>query len=184
MKKIICFSALFILSVLTGCATGYQSAGFGGFGYTEMALSKNSYVVSFKGNGVTSVDTVQSYLLRRCAELTLRKGYRYFVIMDGKTSVDSAVIETPTTINSTGTASYNGYGQGNTNYYGNRAYSNFNTSLSGYSNSQTTINPGSQYQIDKYTSRAIIQMFKSNKNLLQALDAEIILSNFKNENTV
>ena len=168
---------LFTLSLLAGCATGYKPSGFSG-GYSEMALNQDSYIVSFNGNGFTGEGTVQSYLLRRCAELTLNKGYRYFVLVTGKTSVDSAIMQTPTTVNVNSSSSYNGYGYGSTNYYGNSAYSNFNVMGSGSSHSYATINPGTQYQVNKYTSRAIVKMLKS-KSLPQALDAKVILSNFQ-----
>jgi hypothetical protein len=170
------FTISFAISLLAGCATGYQPTGFSG-GYSEMALNQDSYIVSFRGNGFTGEGTVQSYLLRRCAELTLNKGYKYFVLITGKTSVDSAIMQTPTTVNVNSSSSYNGYGYGSTNYYGNSAYSNFNVMGNGYSHSYATINPGTQYQVNKYTSRAIVKMF--NKKSPQALDAKVILSNFQ-----
>ncbi|OGT57944.1 MAG: hypothetical protein A3F14_02255 [Gammaproteobacteria bacterium RIFCSPHIGHO2_12_FULL_43_28] len=174
------FSLLATLSLLAGCATSYQPSGFGG-GYSEMALNQDTYIVSFNGNGFTGEGTVQSYLLRRCAELTQNKGYKYFVVVTGKTSVDTAIMQTPTTVNVNSSSNYSGYGYGNTNYYGNSAYSDFNVTGSGSSSSYATINPGTQYQVNKYTSRVIVKMFKSNKNLPQALDAKVVLSNFQDK---
>ena len=38
--------------------------------------------VSFAGNSLTDLETVQTYLLYRSAELTLQQGFDYFVIVD------------------------------------------------------------------------------------------------------
>lgn len=79
-------SVLLLLTlIITGCATSYKPAGFFNDGYKDMALSNDIYKVSFKGNSDTSKSTVQDYLLRRCAEITMQKGYKYFIIMDGNT---------------------------------------------------------------------------------------------------
>ena len=165
---------------LGGCATGYHERDFFGRGYSEMALAQDTYIISFSGNGFTSEDSVQSNLLRRCADLTLLKGYRYFVVTAGRTSVDTAVMHTPTTVNVNSFSNYSGYGYGNTNYYGNDAYSNFNVMGNRSSHSYATINRGTQYKINKYTSRVIVKMF--NKKISQALDARVILSNFQSKN--
>lgn len=165
---------------LGGCATGYHERDFFGRGYSEMALAQDTYIISFSGNGFTSEESVQSNLLRRCADLTILKGYRYFVVAAGKTSVDTSIMQTPTTVNVNSSSNYSGYGYGNTNYYGTSAYSNFNVMGSGSSHSYATINPGTQYQINKYTSRVIVKMF--NKKVPQALDARVVLGNFQSNN--
>jgi hypothetical protein len=36
--------------------------------------------VTFRGNGFTSQETVEQYLLRRCADVTIAHGYDYFVV--------------------------------------------------------------------------------------------------------
>jgi len=74
---------LIVLSVaclLAGCTTAYQPDGLSG-GYSERMLASNTAQVAFRGNRLTPPDTVHSYLLRRCAELTLQDGYSYFVIV-------------------------------------------------------------------------------------------------------
>ncbi len=73
---------------LTGCtatSTPYQPLGLGSRisgGYTDIRIDETHYRVSFAGNRLTSRDRVESYLLFRAAELTLLKGYDYFIIQD------------------------------------------------------------------------------------------------------
>jgi len=66
----------------TACATGpeYQPRTPGSFvGYTDLQLSPNRYRVAFSGSYMSSRDDVETYLLRRAAEVTLQNGYKYFV---------------------------------------------------------------------------------------------------------
>ena len=69
-----------------GCAapTPYQAAR-DGQGYAEQALEDNRYRVTFAGNSATPRETVEDYVLYRVAELTLEKGYHYFVLSDRST---------------------------------------------------------------------------------------------------
>ncbi|MGN8225345.1 CC0125/CC1285 family lipoprotein [Gracilimonas sp. BCB1] len=78
----ISFSFLFITFFIAGCATSYHPENSRGYGFTEKQLSGQSYLVSFSGNSRTSPTDVQHMLLRRCAELTIQKGYSYFLILD------------------------------------------------------------------------------------------------------
>ena len=68
--------ALVALS-LFGCATPYGSSGITG-GYSETQIDDATWRVSFYGNGFTTRETVQTFWLYRCAELTLEKGYDGF----------------------------------------------------------------------------------------------------------
>lgn len=166
------------ISFLSGCATSYQPNGFGG-GYSEMALSNDEYRVIFRGNGFTSSDLVQSYVLRRSAELTLNKGYKYFLILDSGTDVNREVVQTPTTVHTNTYGTMQGAGYGTSSYYGNTAYGNYNYTGYGSANSYTTIQPGTEYEVDRYQSGVVIKMLHSKKAYPQAFDAEIILSNFQ-----
>lgn len=98
MKKIITALALM---VLCSCSTPYQAKGFRG-GFTEQKLSSDMFSVSFSGNGYTGAATVQNYLLKRCAELTMLNGYTHFILIGSNGS-------TETTFHST----YSAKGQGN-----------------------------------------------------------------------
>ena len=175
------FKKSFVLALafsLVGCVSPYQPSGLGG-GYTDMALNQDTYFITFRGNGFTSAETVQSYVLRRSAELTLSKGYKYFVIQNGGTAVSSQVVQTPATVHTQTFGNFQGSGYGNTSYYGNSASGNYNFSGSGSSNSYTTINPGSQYEINRFKSGATIKMLHNNKAYPQAYDAAVILSNYQ-----
>lgn len=74
---------LTLLGMLAGCGqpTPYQPA-TDGYGYREQQIEDNRYRVSFAGNDLTAMDTVQNYLLYRAAELTLDQGYDYFIVVD------------------------------------------------------------------------------------------------------
>src|SRR5947208_94690 len=77
-------TCVFVLAsaFLAGCATptAYQPKSWTG-GYQERAVGKNRWYVEFYGNGRTTRDTVMAYWLHRCAELTMLKGYDYFVLI-------------------------------------------------------------------------------------------------------
>ncbi|HKO59464.1 MAG TPA: hypothetical protein VJ276_26590 [Thermoanaerobaculia bacterium] len=63
------------------CATQYRSSDTsltGGF--TEIRLAPNQWRVLVEGNGFTTRGEAEQFLLRRCAELTLEQGKRYFVL--------------------------------------------------------------------------------------------------------
>ena len=85
--------ALAILSVtlLAGCArsTPYAPAERpGGSGYTDMRISETRYRVTFRGNTVTSRETVENFLLLRAAEVTLDAGRDCFSFADRDTTQD------------------------------------------------------------------------------------------------
>ena len=76
-------NALAAVAVLitAGCATAYAPVGSEG-GYSELRLDESTYRVIFAGNEYTSKETIFQYWFYRCAELTLAKGFDYFVILD------------------------------------------------------------------------------------------------------
>jgi hypothetical protein len=73
-------AALLLTLLLSACATGYQSKGFGG-GFSETRMDKNIWVVRFEGNRYTSDERATDFVLLRCAELALENGYPYFAIV-------------------------------------------------------------------------------------------------------
>jgi len=72
--------ALSAAYLLTSCATAYQPDGFTG-GYSDQRLDDNTVQVSFRGNRFNTPETLHSYLLRRCADVTVQDGYDYFVLV-------------------------------------------------------------------------------------------------------
>ena len=82
------FAALAIVAFV-GCATPYQKSGFTG-GFIEGRRGRNGFTVAFAGNGYTSGARAADLCLLRCAELTLGNGYRYFVLTDNRSHVDTS----------------------------------------------------------------------------------------------
>ena len=73
--------------VLTSCATPYAPSNLLG-GFSETQLGPDVYKIYFDGNGVTSRQRAQDFVMLRAAELCLKGGFRYFGLMgaaDGAT---------------------------------------------------------------------------------------------------
>lgn len=96
----------FILGLLvasvaaSGCATmtPYQEDRPGqsvSGGYSDVAVGAGRYRVSFAGNSLTARDRVEGYLLYRAAELTVRDGYDWFLIVDRFTEHDTETYVRP-----------------------------------------------------------------------------------------
>ncbi len=100
-----------LLTLLAGCAAAYQLKSFTG-GYSETRLGENILQVYFKGNSHTSWERVTDFSLLRAAELTLEKGFRYFLIVDSEDYSELSAYTTPSTSHTTGSA----YGYGNYAY--------------------------------------------------------------------
>ncbi len=129
-----------------GCATPYQQSSFRG-GYSDTRIDSNTVMVSFKGNGFTGRQKVESYLLYRCAEVTLNDGYDYFVLASEDTESKHGYSSTPSTFASTTSASA------------------IATGNSAFGQAQTfgTLNPGHTFTYTKYGGEAVIKMFKGKK---------------------
>jgi hypothetical protein len=129
-----------VLLNAAGCATPYQQHGFRG-GYSDARIGQDTVLVSFKGNGYTSKERVQLYLLYRCAEVTRQHGYDYFVVANGSTEAAASEFSSYT---ATTTASV--YGTGNAAF-----------------GSARTFGSGTTIPIHKYGTDALIKMFKGQK---------------------
>jgi hypothetical protein len=99
MKWLI-FAALVIIELLVGCATPYQPRGLAG-GFSEIQLDQNTVRVFFRGNAKTPPDTIETYTLYRCAEVTLEKGFDYFIIVESGMDVQHGAIVSPGSYQST-----------------------------------------------------------------------------------
>jgi hypothetical protein len=76
-----------IMLVAVGCVhpTPYQPLGTrsqAGGGYSDERLARDHYRVTFKGNALTSRETVEAYLIYRAAELTVSEGNDWFAVVD------------------------------------------------------------------------------------------------------
>jgi hypothetical protein len=83
MKKTIAVAMVAAVILTFGCATGYQSSDTSlGGGFSEIRLTPDTWRVLVEGNGFTSRGEAEQILMRRCAELALEQGKRYFVLSD------------------------------------------------------------------------------------------------------
>jgi hypothetical protein len=67
---------------LSGCfgPTPYQVRAYNG-GYDDRTVNSERHFVAFYGNGFTSREAVLKYWLYRCAEVTSKNGFDYFVLL-------------------------------------------------------------------------------------------------------
>jgi len=143
---------------LAGCATGYQRQGWTG-GYSDSQLQQDVFRVSFKGNAFVSREKVQDYMLLRCAELTIEKGFDYFIIVDEDNYSQISSYTTPTTVNAQsstyGTGTYSG------NIYGNSVQGT--GTYSGQTHGTAIVSGGQTYHFSKPRSSYVIKCFKGSK---------------------
>ncbi len=71
-----------ILVALASCATIYQKEGIFSNGYSDLRSGKDTFVITFRANEFTPAKKVRKYALQRAASITLKNGYRYFVVLD------------------------------------------------------------------------------------------------------
>ena len=135
--------ALVLPLLIWGCATTYQPRGFTG-GFSDVQIDQNTVRVSFRGNAMTGRETVETYMLYRCAEITLEKGYDYFVLMDSGTDVQHSTHVSPGSYQSTTTVNSMGSGFATANTSG-------------------TYTPGTVTTYRRFGSNAVIKMFKGTK---------------------
>ncbi len=87
---------LTLLVFVASCATStpYKEAGARGEGYKTHKLDDTKFRVSFRGNRLTERDQVETYLIYRAAEVTLKEGFTHFVMnnlsTDRKTEYEAA----------------------------------------------------------------------------------------------
>ncbi len=63
----------------------YQPADSRGYGYTDFRIESDRYRVAFAGDGGTPQDVVETYALRRAAELAVAGGYDWFRVVGSAT---------------------------------------------------------------------------------------------------
>jgi hypothetical protein len=83
------------MSGVAACASPYAQGGITG-GFEQRQLADGVWRVSYNANAYTSEETVQTYWLYRCAELTIEQGYDGFQILsnvqltEGESEADGA----------------------------------------------------------------------------------------------
>ncbi len=76
MKKLLSL----ILMASAACMTPYQERGFRG-GYSDTELGPNRFIVSFKGNGNTSLGDVYQMANRRAQEICVQHFFSTFEVL-------------------------------------------------------------------------------------------------------
>jgi len=112
-------------------------------------VAPDEAIVTFHGNGYTSAMQVIQMTARRCAEVTLQNGYRYFV---GTAASDASSNYSFTTHGHAST-----YGQGSAVGYGNYSSGGFS--------SNTIITPPQIYNVRKPALTIAIKMSNNEKSL-------------------
>lgn len=159
---------LLITFLLVSCATGYHKNMFNG-GFEDFKIANDTYIVSFSGNGYTSEDRSFKYALRRCAELTKEKRYRYFEILGSTLKWDSYSYRTPIIAKTES--------KSNISSFGNYGYGTYNSYDTGKTTSETTFSGGDE--ITSYHPKAKIMIKMYHKKSNNMIDSEAILDNFQ-----
>lgn len=90
MRNFLTAASLAGLTFLAACSstTPYGPAIDSRYGFSEQRLESNRWTVSFSGNSLTDLQTVERYLLYRSAELTRNQGADYFIMVNRKVDED------------------------------------------------------------------------------------------------
>lgn len=150
---------LLVLALLvcgaSGCATPYRA--YRGFppptgGYSDMRLDASTFQVTFGGNGYTARQTVETYLLYRCAEVTAAAGYDYFVVVGASTGGTPIYWSIP------------GHYHSTTQFSGATSSVGSATEFSGTASTTGTYSPPREMRLgQRLTSSAVIKAFKGEK---------------------
>ena len=143
--------SLLAVALISSCATSYQSQGMTG-GYVDTQLSETLGKVSVNGNGYTSATTVGDYALLRASELTLEKGYKYFVVASDDQSSKSHVAK----------------------FGGNSARTYGNINSNGSFNATTNYSTPTYVPINKYENTLIYEMLNEKVEGAFVYDAQLI----------
>ena len=106
MFRLLTLAAAALLIAACATSTPYGPAENGkGYGFSDQRIESNRYRITFRGNSVTSRETVENALLYRAAELTLFNGYDHFFVVGSDTERSSRVYG-----HSTGFGVFGGFG--------------------------------------------------------------------------
>ena len=160
---------------LAACATSTPYAPAereGGYGFSERQIENNRYRITFRGNSLTSRETVETFLLYRAAELTVRNGFDHFIVFENDTEAKT----TYSTSNAFGNPAFFGrYGYGYPGRYYAFPYYAYGFGW-GYPYSDTYTR-----EITRYSAVAFVTMHKGEKpeDNPQAFDARQVIENLR-----
>lgn len=95
ISKAVIAATAFGLIAACATVTPYQPIGNNG-GFSDQRLDDGRYRVTAEGNSLTDRATVENYVLYRAAEITLREGGDYFIVLDSNTEAMRRFITTGT----------------------------------------------------------------------------------------
>ena len=159
MKRSIIIGPL-LVSAITGC-TAYKPTGFGG-GYSDVMIAPDTAHVRFQGSDMSSSQRVVELLMKRCAEVTLQHGFRYFSAENWADESSTESITFPGSIQSTG--SVNGMVYGN--------------SFSAYGSENTIVRPPSTVNLNRPAGSITIKMGNDQSALAAATGRRVLDASF------
>lgn len=151
-----------VVIVFIGCPTRYQKTGATG-GYSDARIDANTFLVEFHGNGFTSRQTVETYLLYRCAEVTVEAGYDFFVIVGGGVETNDSTNTTTTPGHFASSTSGTATTSGSAMAFGNMATGSATTSGSATTTGTYTAPQTNTYTITTHGGSVRIKGFKGEK---------------------
>jgi hypothetical protein len=157
-KSLLVLFLIAAASGFPGCATPYQPIGATG-GFEETQLAPDVFRISFRGNGFTSSDRTQDFVLLRAADLTLVHGFHYFAIVNEANGGSMSSITLPGSSYTTGTATR----------YGNTAYGS----------AITTYVPPTDIPIFKPHSGLLIRCFPGQPKGVYGFDASFLANTIR-----
>ena len=99
MKNRLVLLLLLVISVSSCGPSKYMAKTdnwLGMYGYSEMPMDSTTYQVTYNGDNTTPPEIVDRYALYRSAELTVAKGFNYFIVMDGTANASSSTYSSTT----------------------------------------------------------------------------------------
>ena len=145
-------------SLAFGCATPYQSKAFRG-GYSESQLAPDVFRIHFRGNAYTSTERAQDFALLRAAELAREHGFKYFAVVDERSSSSVHTYTTPGQSYTSGSAVVTG-------------------NIATYSG-QTTYYPGQTVLMYKPETGLVIKCFAEKPQGIYTFDAAFLEQSLK-----
>ena len=161
------------LIMLSACATTtpYQQASKAGAfdGYSETLIENDRARVSFGGNSLTDLETVENYLIYRTAEFTKERGYDYFTLIDSDLETDIRLRSRGSSFNRFGSNGFGRSGFSGSRFqtvgfghrgFGNRGFSRRGFGRSGFGFGFNRFNNFDVREVKKYRAIAEVKLGK------------------------
>jgi len=96
MKQLKLFAlSLFLPLLLSACAVTYHAVEEGPSGYRDLQIDSNVFYVEYTESARTDWETIHRFALKRCAELTQNRGYKFFDVV----SKDEKIVYLESSVN-------------------------------------------------------------------------------------